>query len=124
MQAIFGPRSENLKTEMEDYLKSAADTRAPAGDGEVVRRVRAYITALGGAANIVRVEDCAETRLRIVVRDQGRVHESALKAEGVVGVVKVDNRTLHLLIDLDVAKYAAEIERQLGIGLSGGANAA
>jgi PTS system glucose-specific IIC component len=142
MQAIFGPRSENLKTEMEDYLKSGAADDGPVtapppaqpvaspvartqpADAEVARRVSAYIAALGGATNIVRVEACAETRLRIVLRDVSNVHDSALKAEGIVGVVRVDDRVLHLLIDLDVDRYAAEIQRQLAISLRGGANAA
>jgi glucose-like phosphotransferase system IIB component len=90
MQAIFGTRSENLKTEMEEYLKSAgpeADemeppspvkTSPPSGiqprlrDPDAARKASAYIAALGGADNIVRVDACAETRLRIVVRDDGR----------------------------------------------------
>ena len=87
MQAIFGTRSENLKTEMEEDLKSAgpeADdmeppspvkASSPSGiqprlrDPDVAHKASAYIAALGGADNIDRVDACARTRLRIVVRD-------------------------------------------------------
>src|SRR4249919_452300 len=86
MQAIFGTRSENLKTEMQDYLKTAgpeADEIEPESpvkapppssppprlrDPHAPRKASACIQALGGAPNILRVDPCAETRLRVVVR--------------------------------------------------------
>jgi glucose PTS system EIICB or EIICBA component len=127
MQAIFGTRSENLKTEMEDYLKNAgpeADeiedaspvkTPPPAGlqprlrDADAARRASAYIAALGGTANIVRVDACAETRLRLVLRDGRKVQEPALRAEGIAALVVVDSQTLHLLAGLNADQYAAEM---------------
>ncbi len=131
MQAIFGTRSENLKTEMERYLKNAgpeADAleapalvaaapkiaiAEPVRDPGAARRVSAYIAALGGALNIVSVEASAETRLRIVVRDDALVRESALRAEGVVAIVRLDGGVLHLLDGLNADGYAAEMRRQL-----------
>jgi PTS system glucose-specific IIC component len=139
MQAIFGTRSENLKTEMEDYLRTAgpeADeiegaspvkTTAPAGlqprlrDQDAPRKASAYIAALGGGANIVRVDACAETRLRVVVRDPGRIRDAALRAEGIAAVVKVDGQTLHLLAGLNADQYAAEMRGQLAAPLTGAA---
>jgi PTS system glucose-specific IIC component len=137
MQAIFGTRSENLKTEMENYLKSAgpeaddivvpspvkaASTSGidqPLPDPDAARKVSAYIAALGGAANIVRVDACAETRLRIVVRDASQVRESALRAEGIAAVVRLDGQILHLLTDLNAELYAAEMRGQLASGNDG-----
>ena len=131
LQAIFGTRSENLKTEMESYLKNAgpeADAvepparvtaaspsavAEPVRDAGIARRVTAYVAALGGAANIVSVDVCAETRLRIIVRDDTQVRESALRAEGIAAVVRLDGRVLHLLGDLNADQYAAEMRDQL-----------
>ena len=132
LQAIFGTRSENLKTEMEQYLKSAgaeadhienvmpaaapprpAAVESRARDADAPRKAGVYIAALGGKANIVRVDGCAETRLRVVVRDAGRVDEAALRAEGIAALARVDRDTLHLLIGLDAGQYAAEMHRQL-----------
>ena len=139
VQAIFGTQSENLKTDMQDYLKTAgpeadeveppspvkAPATAPAGlkpplrDPDAARKADAYIDALGGRANIVRVDACAETRLRLVVRDAGRVRESALKAAGIAAVVSLDGKdgrdgqTLHLLAGLNADQYAAEMRGQL-----------
>jgi len=131
MQAIFGTQSENLKTEMQEYLKTAGPEAdaveepspikapAPAGlkpplrDPDAARKANAYIAALGGKTNIVRVDACAQTRLRLVVRDKAQVRESALKAEGIAAVVKLDGDVLHLLADLNADQYAAEMRGQL-----------
>ena len=132
VQAIFGTQSENLKTDMQEYLKTAgpeadeveakAPARAsvPAGvvpevrDPDAARKARAYIAAVGGKANIVQVEACAETRVRLVLRDQAQVQEAALKSEGIAAVVKLDQgKTIHLLAGLNADQYAAEMRGQL-----------
>ena len=126
MQAIFGTRSENLKTDMQEYLKTAgpeadeveedlpAKVAAPAGlvprlrDPDAARKASAYIAALGGRANIARVDSCAETRLRLVVKDEAQIREDALTAE-----VKLPNHIVHLLAGLNADQYAAEMRGQL-----------
>lgn len=132
VQAIFGTRSENLKTEIQEYLKSAgpeADeveptspvqpAAAPTGlqpklrDPDAARKASAYIAALGGKANIERVDACAETRLRLVVQDEGRINESALLKEGIGAVIKLPGRTMHLLAGLNADQYAAEMRGQM-----------
>ena len=131
VQAIFGTQSENLKTEMQEYLKTAgpeadiveepSPIKAPPPPGfepalrdpDAARKASAYIAALGGRANIARVDACAATRLRLVVRDNAQVREPALKAEGIAAVVKLDGKVLHLLTDLNADQYAAEMRGQL-----------
>ena len=132
MQAIFGTRSENLKTEMQDYLKTAgpeadeiepeSPVKAPAPplgfearlrDPDAARKAAAYVAALGGKGNIVRVDACAETRLRIVLRDEKQISETALKTEGIAAVVKLPNNVCHLLAGLNADQYAAEMRAQL-----------
>ncbi|HKP59041.1 MAG TPA: PTS glucose transporter subunit IIBC [Polyangiales bacterium] len=133
VQAIFGTQSENLKTDMQEYLRSAgpeadeveaaspvsATAQAPGlspplRDPDAARKAGAYIVALGGKANIVRVEACAETRLRLVVRDKALVREATLESEGIAAVVKLDDgKTLHLLVGLNADQYAAEMRGQL-----------
>jgi PTS system glucose-specific IIC component len=132
VQAIFGTQSENLKTDMQEYLKSAgpeADevdepspvrVSAPAGmqpplrDPDAARKAHSYIEALGGKSNIIRVDACAETRLRLEVRDSSQVREAALKSEGIAALVRIDGgKTLHLLAGLNADQYAAEMRGQL-----------
>jgi len=131
MQAIFGTRSENLKTDMEEYLRTAGPEAdaveeqspvtapLPAGivsklrDPEAADKARGVIAALGGAGNIQRVDACAETRLRLVVGNDDSVDEAALQAAGVAGVMRLTNHTLHLLVGLNADQYAAEMQGQL-----------
>jgi glucose PTS system EIICB or EIICBA component len=93
-------------------------------DPDAARKASAYIAALGGADNIVRVDACAETRLRIVVRDDGKVGESALRAEGIAAVVRLEGGVLHLLAGLNADQYAAEMRGQLAAAASRAAAAA
>ena len=130
VQAIFGTRSDVLKTEIGDYLKTAgpeadeveapSPVKAPpqAGiqpklrDPLAPEKARALIKALGGKANIQRVDACAETRLRIVTTN-GALDEAALKAAGVEAIVRLPDRVVHLLTGLNADQYAAEMRGQL-----------
>jgi PTS system glucose-specific IIC component len=97
LQAIFGTRSENLKTEMEEWLRaggaavSAPSAPAPAATppASAVRatpaqraRAEGILTALGGRENVDGVEAVAITRLRVALRDGARVDEGALDGRG------------------------------------------
>lgn len=133
MQAIFGTRSENLKTEMEEYLKTAgpeadeveapspvhappaAGIVVPLRDANAARKAADWLAALGGVGNIERVDACAETRLRIVLRDETRASESALVAGGIEAVIKLPAKTWHLLAGLNADQYAAELRGQLAM---------
>jgi PTS system glucose-specific IIC component len=134
VQAIFGTQSENLKTEMQEYLKTAgpeadqveepSPVRTPAPpdglkpplrDPDAARKAGAYIAALGGKANIVRVDACAQTRLRLVVRNRTMVRHPALKAAGIAAIVELNGDTLHLLSNLNADQYAAEMRGQLAL---------
>ena len=130
VQAIFGTRSDVLKTEIGDYLKTAgpeadeveapSPVKAPpqAGiqpklrDPLAAEKARAVIDALGGKANIKRVDACAETRLRIVTTN-GALDEAGLKADGVEAIARLPDRVVHLLSGLNADQYAAEMRGQL-----------
>jgi PTS system glucose-specific IIC component len=132
MQAIFGTRSDNLKTDMEEYLKTAGDeaelTDAAASEisyqptgGPTVRlrdpmapeKARGIIDGLGGPDNIVKVDAVAETRLRVKVRDTSVVNEAVLTDAGIAGLAIIGDGTLHLLAGLNADQYAAEMRGQL-----------
>jgi glucose PTS system EIICB or EIICBA component len=130
MQAIFGTRSENLKTAMEEYMRAggvgAVTTPVaappPGGAPNVVRaeptadhraRARAIAHALGGASNIKSVEPVAMTRLRVEVRDKKHVDEEALQAAGASGVLRASDTVLHVIVGQDVERYAAAMEETL-----------
>ena len=131
MQAIFGTRSENLKTDIEEYLKVAGDEAelSPDAVAEVVyeapgvepklrdplapEKARDFIAGLGGRGNISKVEAAAETRLRVKVKDPNAVDEGALKAAGIAGLVAIGDGTYHLIAGPNADQYAAEMRGQL-----------
>ncbi|MCG3206963.1 MAG: hypothetical protein FOGNACKC_00563 [Anaerolineae bacterium] len=130
-QAIFGPRSENLKTEMEEYLSTAGpeaelseadvpevaytptESSAKLRDPEAANKAHHFINGLGGGGNISKVEAAAETRLRVVVANQTAIDEAALTTAGVNGIMRLSDDVLHLLVGLNADQYAAEMKGQL-----------
>ena len=63
----------------------------------------------------MRVDACAETRLRVVVRDEQTNQRPALKTAGIAAVVKLPDQTCHLLAGLNADQYAAEMRGQLAM---------
>ncbi|HYD53988.1 MAG TPA: PTS glucose transporter subunit IIBC [Gemmatimonadaceae bacterium] len=128
MQAIFGTRSENLKTEMEEYMRSGvAATPAPTAPAPVAiptavvtpgtvatatataeqrARASAIVAALGGAANVVSLEEVALTRLRAELRDPSRLDERALAAAGASAVQRFDGSIVHLIVGQEAGVLA------------------
>ena len=127
MQAIFGTRSENLKTAMEEYMRAGggglaapvvvASARGPAPTvvrveptGEDRARAAALVDALGGRDNIVELVPVALTRLRVEVRDTSRIRKAELESTGVGGVLAVSDRVLHLIVGPAAERLSAALE--------------
>jgi glucose-specific phosphotransferase system IIBC component len=101
MQAIFGPKAESLKGEMEKAIASGEPAPAPAataapaapaeaGDGLPDTEAGKLIRAFGGKTNITNLDACI-TRLRIEVADKSKVDKAAIQKLGAAGVVEVGN---------------------------------
>ncbi|ESA33133.1 pts glucose transporter subunit iibc [Leptolyngbya sp. Heron Island J] len=131
-QAIFGPRSENLKTDMVEYLKTAGpeadEVVAPVPEESMVaaaipevtadpaaaEKAQGMVTALGGANNIRTVAAVAMTRLRVEITDPNAINEEALKTAGVEAMMRIQDQVLHLVVGLNAEQYAGEISKHLG----------
>jgi len=110
VQAVFGPSSENLKTDMEEYLKvagaeadgvavTASPVAAPvAPGGAAAKPAVALLRALGGRANLRASEPVALTRLRVELVDGQKLDASGLEAAGVRAVMPVAPGVLHLIV--------------------------
>ncbi len=126
LQAMFGTRSEILKTEMEEYLAIAgqdAEIEAEHNASRVVtgfpsvaadplarEKCLAWLEAVGGQENILEVRACAETRLRLQVRDQQKLNRDKLQDSGIKGVMVFDDGIIHLLTGLGSHQYEVEIK--------------
>jgi PTS system glucose-specific IIC component len=132
LQAIFGTRSENLMTDMQMYLEHAGDeaeltaqdlpsqvefkedtVKPKLRDQNAPQKVADWLAALGGAENIARVEACAQTRMRLQVKDSSVIDEAALQEQGIGAVVRIDDTLIHLLAGLNADQYAAEMSARI-----------
>jgi PTS system glucose-specific IIC component len=126
VQAIFGPLSENMKTGMQEYLRSTgaeADLETPAATAAATpspaipvdapprpagdaKRAESIRQALGGAGNIKTLEALATTRWRVELDDGRRLDAAALKQAGVVAVMPLAANVFHLIVGFDAAELA------------------
>jgi PTS system glucose-specific IIC component len=132
MQAIFGPKAEGYKNEMDDYMKVAGPeaelsetdliaTTALAPQAAITKlrdpaaaeKARSFVQGLGGVKNIMKVEAVADTRLRVVVNNEGQVNDAGLQTAGVDGIMRLPNHILHLIVGPNADQYAAEMAGQL-----------
>ena len=126
VQAIFGPKSDNLKTDMSIFLSNPAnvaaaeaamvaksDTPSMAAAEAVVevkqglkldnKQVSEVVAALGGKNNIVNTEVCAISRVRVALADMSKLNLDALAAAGVNGSVVDNQSAVHLIVGESVA---------------------
>jgi PTS system N-acetylglucosamine-specific IIC component len=88
---------------------------APVEAGDSAVPAFAWIQALGTAANLRTVEACT-TRLRLVVTDAARLDESALKALGSRGVLKLADGAVQVVVGPIADQLATEIRHALRQG--------
>ena len=124
-QAIFGTRSENLKTDMDEFLRQGGEATpeprpaiaqsAPAAPRRVEPspQVRAHaaslLRALGGAANLQDVSAVAATRVRVHLSDSGTFDAAGARACGVRAVMPLEGGVFHLIVGPDAAEFAAAL---------------
>ncbi|PXX49469.1 PTS glucose transporter subunit IIBC [Aquitalea magnusonii] len=132
IQAIFGPQSENLKTDMEIYLKTAGDDAelpaaaasaspaaavsaaaapaAVAADPQVAATAAAVLAALGGRGNVQKVEAIAHTRLRVELKQAAAFDQAAAQQAGVVACVQTQPGVWHLVVGEQAAVLAQALQ--------------
>ncbi|MGH8268502.1 MAG: N-acetylglucosamine-specific PTS transporter subunit IIBC [Steroidobacteraceae bacterium] len=98
----------DLKTPGREDIETAVVTQAAAP----ADRVRSYITALGGAANLQSVDACT-TRLRLIVRTQDGINVEALKRLGARGVVRPSATALQVVVGPTADQLASEIREAM-----------
>ncbi|SRR5579871_5539080 len=81
-------------------------------------RAEGFITALGGAANLLNVDACT-TRLRLTVADGTRVDEAALARLGARGVVRPAPGAIQVVLGPIADQVAVEIRRELKLAPPG-----
>jgi PTS system N-acetylglucosamine-specific IIC component len=99
----------NLATPGRETEPATEARLAPALGGG---RARAFISALGGAANLAQVEACT-TRLRLVVVDSAAADAATLKQLGAMGVLRSSSTELQVVLGPQADQIAGEIREAL-----------
>ncbi|MEN0583073.1 MULTISPECIES: maltose/glucose-specific PTS transporter subunit IIBC [unclassified Kosakonia] len=99
----------DLKTPGRDNTVAESTTSATQGvTGKSGYDVPALLTALGGADNVATLDNCI-TRLRLSVKEMDNVNVDALKANRAIGVIKVNEHDLQVVIGPQVQSVKDEM---------------
>lgn len=139
IQAIFGPLSENLKTQMEEILRSNLpdidDVENPSkkqnnlyGQVQQLKQTLSeeisptirdeasrWLEALGGSKNLLSTTYCAKTRVRIEMTNTSLINENALRECGVKAIMRLNNKTVHLILGHSASQYAQVFQELLRV---------
>ncbi|YCI80029.1 maltose/glucose-specific PTS transporter subunit IIBC [Enterobacteriaceae bacterium] len=99
----------NIKTPGRDVDTARQMENAVAGSlGKSGYNVPALLAALGGADNIVSLDNCI-TRLRLSVKEMAKVDVEALKANRAIGVIQLNQHNLQVVIGPQVQSVKDEM---------------
>jgi PTS system glucose-specific IIC component len=107
VQAIFGPKSDNYKTEMEEFMAAgpataSKTTTTSTTNKKVDMNVDRIINALGGAENIIELDTCATTRIRVGLKDANKTDITSLDSEMQKRTIDMGQGVYHMLIGPEV----------------------
>ena len=99
---LFAIKKFDLKTpgrEDDDDLEEEKKVQLASDDyTEIAKKI---LAGCGGKGNIVSIDNCV-TRLRLEVRDMTAVNDKAIKAAGVVGVIKPGKTSVQVIVGTKV----------------------
>ncbi len=111
----------DLKTPGRGDPEEDAKEAAPADSGENrdSRMAETILRGLGGAGNVISVDNCI-TRLRLEIRDMGKVDEPVILSSGAAGLVRSGKNALQVVIGTQVEFTAREMKRLCAFGAAEG----
>ena len=96
VQAVFGTLSENLKTDMENYLKSGGNNVSSQPFPNEVKDLPADLKmALGGEENILET-GTHKDKLKVKLKDDSLIDEKKLREFGINIMMKIDDAAILL----------------------------
>ena len=88
------------------------ELKEESGNGEVSNEALAFITALGGADNIVNTDACI-TRLRMSVNDSSQLKDEDFMKLGAKGVIRPDKKSIQVVLGAKAEGVAEGIKEAL-----------
>jgi len=115
VQAIFGTKSDHLRTEMEEYIQkgpkiSVGITTTTASSETTSFDIKKIVDLLGGGSNIWEADTCAVTRLRLSVKDKNKLDKEKLQSELGQRVIFLNDNIIQVVMGKEVSAYLLEIK--------------
>ena len=101
----------NLATPGREAAGTATVEQAPTGTRE-----EGFVAALGGAGNLVSIDACT-TRLRLIVADQSKIDEAALKALGARGLIRPSDKAVQIVLGPIADQVAGDMRQVVARGV-------
>lgn len=99
----------DLKTPGREETTLKSKTKAPNVSDDAGALATRYLTALGGKGNLENIDACI-TRLRLTLKDRSIINESELKGLGAMGVVKLGENNLQVIIGPQAESIAIQMK--------------
>ena len=124
VQAVFGTRAGNIKSDIDEYLKKtpgepmespepsrAAVVEEPVPEAKQVEKVspedfKKLRAALGGAENVVSLAPAARTRLLVELKDKKALDRDALEKMGFAVLEPGEGRALQIIVGIDSERFS------------------
>lgn len=103
----------NLATPGREEGQDDAGTAAPEASADKRELAQKYLAALGGADNLTVIDACI-TRLRLTLKDRSVIDEAELKGLGAMGVVKLGDNNLQVILGPQAEIVAGEMKTIAG----------
>ena len=103
-----GPEADAVDASTTGQVQTQAAEKPQEFDPKAAKKVRQFIKALGGADNIKSLEECAHTRLRVVLKSNDQLNKTLLEKSAISGIVHLED-ALHLIVGNHAQQYADEM---------------
>ena len=113
----FAIKKFNLKTPGREPVaatETVAVVDSDPADDKYMKQAKQIYAAIGGHDNISVINNCT-TRLRLQLKDTGKVDQPAVKAAGVPGLNVLDVHNIHIVVGTEV-QFVAEALQKLFSG--------
>lgn len=116
LQAIFGTKSENLKSSIEEYLRNGGEkgssTHPSKPNGSAGVSTREMLKFLGGKDNVTSIEPVAVTRVRVKLKSMKSVNLPGLESEVSHGVVELSGDVVHLIVGFEAEALSNKLNQE------------
>ncbi|WP_330665119.1 N-acetylglucosamine-specific PTS transporter subunit IIBC [Tepidibacter sp.] len=107
---VFAIKKFDIKTPGREDIVNDSESDNSNKNNDMDKLAGEYLMALGGKENIVELDSCI-TRLRIVLEDTSKVDENKLKSLGASGVIKVNNKSMQVVVGTKVELLTSRMKK-------------